>query len=142
MNTLRGHCHCGNLELTMETSQPPEALAVRECQCSFCRSHRARATTDASGSVRIRVHAAEELSRYRFGLRTADFLVCKRCGNYVAAVMTAPHGRSYATVNINVLDAAARFTQSPVAVSYDGETEIQRRARRAKNWTPAAFSKL
>ena len=138
MNTLRGHCHCGNLELTMDTGQQVEALPLRECQCSFCRSHRVRATTDPTGSVRITVHAPEDLSRYRFGLRTADFLVCKRCGNYLAAVLSTPEGRRYATVNVNLLEAAQRFTQPTAAVSYESETEAQRRARRMANWTPVA----
>jgi hypothetical protein len=138
MNTLHGHCHCGNLELTMATALQPEALPVRECQCSFCRSHGARASSDPHGSLRIRVEAAEDLSRYRFGLRTADFLICKRCGNYLAAVMTMPDGRTCATANINLFDAAQRFTQPPVAVSYTAETAEQRRARRLANWTPVA----
>jgi hypothetical protein len=138
MTTLRSRCHCGNLEVTLETALPPEALPVRECQCSFCRRHRVRATSDPHGSVRIRVRAAEDLTRYSFGMRTADFLICKRCGNYLAAVMTTPDGRAYATVNLNLFEEVQRFTQPAVAVSYDDETEEQRRARRMMNWTPIA----
>jgi len=138
MNTLRSHCHCGNLELTLETALQPEALPVRECQCSFCRSHRVRACSDPHGSVRIHVQAVEDLSRYRFGLRTADFLVCRRCGNYLGAVITTPDGRAYATANVNLFEAVQRFAQPAVAVSYEGETEEQRRARRMANWTPVA----
>ena len=136
MHTLRGHCHCGNLEVTMETSLQPEALPVRECQCSFCRRHRARTTSDPNGCVHIHAHAAEDLNRYRFGLRTADFLVCRRCGNYLAAVMNTADGRSYAVVNINLMEAAPRFTQPPAAMTYDGETAAQRQARRIAKWTP------
>jgi hypothetical protein len=42
----------------------------------------------------------------------------------------------YATVNVNALDAAESFTLGPVAVSYEGESEAQRVARREANWTP------
>ena len=78
-----GRCHCGNLELALETSLRPEELSLRADTCSFCRRHGARTTSDPSGHVVITVHHPEQLLRYRFGLRTADFLVCTRCGIYV-----------------------------------------------------------
>lgn len=131
----RGRCHCGNLELTFESRRQPEELPVREDACSFCRSHAARTTSDPSGRVRIIVHDPDRLSRYRFGLQTADFLVCRRCGVYLAAVLMT-EGTSYATVNINAFDSAKRFTQPPASVTYDGETVAERLARRKANWTP------
>ena len=33
---LTGRCHCGNLELTLETSLRPEELSLRADTCSFC----------------------------------------------------------------------------------------------------------
>ena len=84
---LTGRCHCGNLELSLETSARPEELSLRADTCSFCRRHGARTTSDPSGRVVITVHHPDELLRYRFGLETADFLVCTRCGIYVAAAM-------------------------------------------------------
>src|SRR5438552_5931344 len=84
---LTGRGHCGNVELALETSVRPEELALRADTCSFCRRHGARTTSDPSGRIVITVHDPEQLLRYRFGLRTADFLVCGRCGIYVAAVM-------------------------------------------------------
>jgi len=138
--SYHGQCHCGNLELAFETNLKPEQLSVRACSCSFCRSHGARSTSDPKGSVKITVHDSSQLIRYRFGLKTADFLICKRCGVYLAAVMTEG-GTSYATVNISTFDFLARFKKKPVIVSYDGESEAERRARRRKNWTPVvAFS--
>ena len=101
---LTGRCHCGNLELSLETSARPEELSLRADTCSFCRRHGARTTSDPSGRVVITVHHPDELLRYRFGLETADFLVCGRCGIYVAAVMNEGSS-SYATVNVNILDA-------------------------------------
>ena len=61
--------------------------------------------------------------------------MCKRCGVYLAAVLTAGK-RSYATLNINTFDTSRGFTQEPVTVTYDGETEEERKARREANWTP------
>jgi hypothetical protein len=86
--------------------------------------------------VTITVDDPSALTRYRFGLRTADFLVCARCGVYVAALMTEARG-SWATVNVNVLEAVDGFGREPECVSYEGETESERRTRRRARWTPA-----
>ena len=133
---LTGRCHCGNLELALETSVRPEALSLRADTCSFCRRHGARTTSDPNGRVVITVHHPERLLRYRFGLGTADFLVCARCGIYVAAVMQDGSG-AYATVNINTLDAVDRFRQPATPVTYEGESAAERSARRKARWTPA-----
>ena len=134
---FKGGCHCGNVELTFATDQPPEELPIRACQCSFCTRHGARTATDRKGRLEIRVGFPSELNRYQFGLRTSEFLVCKRCGVYLAAVLTTPEGNCYATVNVNSLEAYRRFTQPPLAVDYEGENAERRIARRKENWTPA-----
>jgi len=135
---LTGHCHCGNLELALETSVRPEELSLRADTCSFCRKHGARTTSDPSGRVVITVHHPDELLRYRFGLETADFLVCTRCGIYVAAVMSEG-ATSYATVNVDTLDAVDRLTQPATPVTYEGESAAERSARRRTRWTPAVI---
>src|SRR5713226_135868 len=134
--TFFGRCHCGNLELAFESSLSADQLPLRACSCSFCRAHGARTTSDPNGRVQITVRDSDQLIRYRFGLKTADFLVCGRCGVYVAAVLTAD-GSSFAVVNINTLDSADRFTQEARGVSYEGESEAERIKRRQANWTPA-----
>ena len=135
---LTGRCHCGNLELSLETSARPEELSLRADTCSFCRRHGARTTSDPSGRVVITVHHPDELLRYRFGLETADFLVCRRCGIYVAAVMSEGAG-CWATVNVNILDAVDRLTQPATPVTYEGESAAARSARRKARWTPAVI---
>ena len=135
---LTGRCHCGNVELALESRLRPEDLALRACTCSFCRRHGARTTSDPDGRVVITVHHPEQLLRYRFGLGTADFLVCARCGIYVAAVMNDGSG-CYATVNVNTLDAVDPFTQPAAPVTYEGESAAERAARRRARWTPAVI---
>ena len=54
---LTGHCHCGNLELALETSVRPEELSLRADTCSFCRKHGARTTSDPSGRGDHRLEA-------------------------------------------------------------------------------------
>ena len=140
LTSFRGSCHCGNVEIVFESALKAEELPVRACACSFCRRHGALSTSDPKGSVKIAIHDSSRLIRYRFGLKTADFLICKRCGVYLAAVMAAG-GKSYAVVNINTLDFRERFRKEPATVSYDGESEAERIARRKANWTPViAFS--
>jgi hypothetical protein len=133
--SFTGGCHCGNVEMMFETRRAPEELAVRACACSFCRRHAARTVTDPEGRARIVVRDPAKLSRYRFGLRTADFLVCRECGVYTAALY-AEGGAAYVTLNINAFDASDAFTEEPVVVDYDGEGEAERRARRKAKWTP------
>jgi hypothetical protein len=136
MLRLAGGCHCGNLELVFETAQPPAVLTVRACGCSFCRRHGGRTVSDPAGRVEVLVEDPAGLSRYRFGLGTAEFLVCRNCGVYVGAVMTEA-GSTYAIVNVNALATPEAFAPTTVPVSYDLESEAERRARRRSRWTPA-----
>ncbi len=131
-----GRCHCGNLEVSFETAQPPEALQLRECGCTFCRRHGATAVTDPAGALELRLRDPREVSRYRFGLRTSDFLVCRTCGVFVAAVCTIDGG-TYGTLNANVLDERGAFTRAPAPVRYEAEDAAARIARRRRAWTPA-----
>ena len=131
-----GRCHCGSLAVKFESSVPAGQLSIRACSCSFCRAHGARSTSDPNGHVEITVNDPGQLIRYRFATKTADFLICGRCGIYVAAVLTVGSS-SYATVNVNTLDSAKSFLQEARSMNYDGETEMERIRRRMKNWTPA-----
>ena len=133
---LAGGCHCGNLRLTFETERDPAELAVRACSCSFCRRHGVRTVSDPAGRVEFVVRDPAQLSRYQFGLGTAQFLVCRTCGVYVGAVI-AEHGSAYAVVNLNALETPEAFARTAVAVSYDAELAAERRARRRAVWTPA-----
>ena len=136
MPTLRGSCHCGQLRISFETEQTPEQLPVRSCQCSFCQRHNALSTSDPAGRIVFDVGAPSLTTRYRFGLRTADFMICARCGVYVGAVMHHD-GAGFAVLNVHALDDRARFTQPPQPMDYDGEDLPTRLARRRARWTPA-----
>jgi hypothetical protein len=138
MTPLAGSCHCGCIAVVFETALAPEALPLRACGCTFCRRHGARTTSDPAGRLRIVAQEPGCLGRYRFGLRTADFLFCARCGIYVAALMTEADD-AWAVLNANVLETAAQLTQPTQAMAYDGETEAARRARRRSVWTPAVL---
>src|SRR3978361_1162796 len=101
-----GACPCGNLEVRLESDKTPAELGVRRDTCSFCTKHHAVYTSDPGGEVHLTCREVSLVERYRFGTRTAEFLLCKACGVFVAAVMSEP---AVAVVNVNVLDAGAAF---------------------------------
>jgi len=138
METFLGRCHCGNLEVRFETAAAPATLEPRACQCGFCVRHGARCVTDPAGRVVLTAHDVRELVRYRFGLRTADFLVCRTCGVYMGALLSEG-GSAWATLNVDTLDDRQRFSAPVRPVSYDGEEEADRRRRRRTHWTPAVL---
>ena len=112
-------------------------IQVRACQCSFCRTHSALSISDPKGSVVFRADGEQRLSRYRFGLKLSDFLVCARCGGYVGVFMPGESDTNgLAVVNVNCLADRDRFRPSEPMV-YDGETPEQRLARRRERWMPA-----
>jgi hypothetical protein len=77
----------------------------------------------------------EFLRRYRFGLRTADFLICRECGTYIAAVLLSGRG-AHAAININTLRDAPSGVGPGRPVLRQGESIEERRARRVQTWTP------
>ena len=133
--TYEGRCHCGDLGYLFTTNLPAGVWSVRACQCSFCRAHGARCTSDPNGAVRFSIDKPEALVRYAFALRTAEFLLCGVCGVYLAAALSTPRG-TFATVNLNALVGRIPDLPSAVPVSYESESREQRIARRESRWTP------
>lgn len=118
----------------MESDKTARELGLRTDTCSFCNKHHAAYTSDPEGGVRIAIDEADLVMRYRFGTRTADFLLCKACGVFVAAYMPEP---ALAVVNVNALQARADFLANDLKVAdFDAETLEQRLARRKARWTP------
>ncbi|HUB48786.1 MAG TPA: hypothetical protein VMB73_27745 [Acetobacteraceae bacterium] len=130
-----GGCHCGNLRIRLRLTRPPLESTLRSCACSFCRAHGTRTVSDPAGSCEVWAKDWSLVEPYRFGSRTADYLVCRRCGVYIGAVCDTPAG-TRAVINTNCLDDRAAFSQEPLRPDYDGEATGDRLARRAANWTP------
>jgi hypothetical protein len=138
MYTYSGACHCGAIEVELNLTKPAAAIPVRACQCSFCRRRGTRTVADAAGLATIRASSSIDLERYRFGLSTADYLICKRCGIYVAAVQHDAR-QLMSVVNVAGLDVPAFRDRAGEAVSYEGETVPQRLARRRTYWMPTVL---
>ena len=134
-SAYEGACHCGAISYVYRTAVPVSRWQVRACQCSFCRRHAALTASDPAGSVEFRFDRPEALQLYRFALKTADFVLCRNCGTYLAARITSPKG-SYAVVNLRALRGLPPELPAAQAVTYDAESPEARIARRETRWTP------
>ena len=133
-----GGCHCGNLRVRVRLTRPPAENALRSCSCTFCRAHATRTVSDPDGLFEVWAADWSLVERYRFGSRTADYMLCRRCGIYIGAVCDTAAG-TRAVVNTNALSDRAAFTGEPARPDYDGEATTARLARRAANWTPTVL---
>ena len=133
-----GRCHCDNIHVRLRLSRPPEDNRLRACTCSFCRSHSPRMVSDPEGLFEVWADDWSLVENYRFGTRTSDFLICRRCGVFIAAVTELPAG-AQAVVNVNCLDDRGRFASVPSLHNFEGETIETRSSRRATNWMPAVI---
>ena len=134
-----GGCHCANIRVHLRLAKPPEETPVRACTCSFCRSHNPRMISDPEGLLEVQADDWSLVERYQFGTRTCDFLICRRCGVFIAAVAEMTGGVR-AVVNVNCLNDRARFIATPTMHEFQGETIDSRLSRRASNWMPAILA--
>ncbi len=130
-----GHCHCGAIGFRYTTSLAPSEWSVRACQCRFCRMHDALSTSDPAGTLEFYCDDPALLNRYRFALKTADFLLCRNCGVYIGAVIQAESG-AFGIINTHALDDAPADMADVGAISYDDEDVGGRVSRREQRWTP------
>jgi hypothetical protein len=133
----RGACHCGAIGFAYTTARTPDSWSIRACQCAFCRAHGVLTTSDPEGSLSFSCTDPARLERYRFGLRTADFLICNRCGVYVGATMVV-EGRRYGIISVNAIAPLPTELARPEPMSYEGENVAERGRRREQRWTPIA----
>ena len=126
----RGQCHCGAVSAEYETQAP---VRLRQDGCSFCTSRGVKSASDPAGALRL--ESALPLIRYRFGHRTAAFLICPACGTYVAATTEGAAG-PVAVINVVGLDIS-ELRELPAEYSnLDGEDATTRQSRRMARWTP------
>jgi hypothetical protein len=136
MAEFRGHCHCGAVRVAYTSDKEP---AFRRCGCGFCRRHGGTYSTDPDGTLAVEA-ATGSLSHYRFGHRTADFLLCAHCGVFVA-VTAEIDGRTRAVVNMAVMEPPPAFPPDIPLMDFEGESEEDRTHRRRRNWIGAVTIK-
>lgn len=131
--TIASRCHCGNISLEFHWPGDGPLIPVRACGCSFCTKHGGVHTSHPDGRVDVRVDAPDLVERYRFGHRTADFHVCKRCGA-VPVITSMIDGELYAVVNVNCFEGVDRETLVASASDFEGENAQSRLDRRKRHW--------
>jgi hypothetical protein len=134
-----GRCHCSAIGYRYRTPVAPADWTIRACDCSFCRAHDALSTCGSTAQIEFFTREPGLLKRYRFGLRIADFLLCGNCGVYIGAVMTRDTG-TFGIVNIRALVAPPEDLAAVVPVSYAGENQESRIARREQRWSKARLA--
>ena len=125
-----GSCHCGAVSAEYETDAP---VRLRQDGCGFCSSRGVKSASDPKG--RLTLITRRRLLRYRFGHKTADFLICTICGTYVAAQMESTHG-SVGVLNVVGLEISQLKDEPATLASLDGESVDDRIKRRLSRWTP------
>lgn len=135
----QGSCHCGAIGYTYRTAIPPDQWSIRACQCRFCRTHDALSASDPGGFVEFTTGDSKLLNRYRFGLRTADFLLCRECGVYVGALIETKNGQ-FGIINTHALLQYPETLAATEPMSYDSENVDGRVTRREERWTPATIN--
>lgn len=125
-----GACHCGAVQVEYTTDAP---VVLRRDGCSFCTSRGVKSASDPTG--RLLVKADVRLVRYRFGHKTADFLLCPDCGSYVATLMQAPEG-TLGVLNVVGAGITELMDEPAELISLDGEDPDARIERRRACWTP------
>jgi hypothetical protein len=131
----QGLCHCRAVGFLYRTALEPESWPIRACQCSFCRAHGAISASDPEGSLQFVEHLPNALHRYRFGQKTADFLLCSVCGMYLGAMMQS-ESTAFGVINVRMLYSLLNRLRLPERMSYDNEGLAERRTRRESRWTP------
>ena len=134
---IEGRCHCGAIRAAFETALDPDVIQVRACQCGFCRRHGARTVSDPAGRLTL-TFAEGAVNRYTFGTGSADFLVCRQCGAYVATFM-ADEGGDLGVLNIVGADIEVLTHRAPDPMHYEAESAAAKRSRRRARWTPTTI---
>jgi len=132
-HTLHGQCHCGNISVSFTPKKAVTEIAPRECSCGLCTKHKASWISDPEGIAEVIIKEPAQVSHYRFGTKTSDFILCRECGVLVIATCEI-EGRKLAVINIRTMPEGS-FTASPVTTDFDDEDVTKRLARRAKSWT-------
>ena len=130
---IHGQCHCGNIGFVLDWPGDPPDVVARECGCSFCVKHGGAWTSNRDAKLSVTLRRAGLVSRYAFGTETATFYVCSRCGA-VPIVTSDIANHVYAVVNVNTFENFDSLHLRRQPVSFDGEEQQSRLARRQRNW--------
>jgi hypothetical protein len=132
---VNGSCHCGNVSFKLNWLPEPQEIPARACTCSFCLKHGGVWTSCPTGDLEVEIKDSDQVAEYEFETKTAIFHVCRKCG--VAPVVTSRiEGKTYAVVSVNAFDNVDPALLKRSQISFEGEDQATRLARRARGWIP------
>jgi hypothetical protein len=107
MQTIRGSCHCGAVQFSVEVTPP---LDVLDCNCSICAKKGILHLIVSESSLAI-LAGEDCLTTYTFGTHTAKHMFCRTCGIHpFYRPRSHPHQWD---VNARCLDDPPPFTPRP-----------------------------
>ncbi len=99
--------------------------------------HGASYLSDAQGAASIGIRDSDQLLRYRFGENSSDFLICKRCGIYVAAIIEE-QGRCWSALNLRLTNY--RDLEAPQVRRWRDQSRRERIEFRKAVWAPTVMN--
>jgi len=133
MRTIDGKCHCGNIAYRLEWPETGKNIAVRACGCTFCTRHGGVYTSNPDAALSAWVADEDQVNKYVFGTKTAEFYICAGCGA-VPFVTSTIDGKRYAVVNVNTFENVDPSELDASAADFEGESVAGRLERRQRNW--------
>ena len=126
-----GACHCGAIHYQLEWPGEPRKIPARACACGYCTRFGGNWTSHPDAMLHVEVNSPEDITLYRFGTKTADFVLCSHCGVKLFA-LSAIDENLYAVVNANTFLEPVSLDQG--SGDFDGESKAQRLQRRSERW--------
>ena len=138
---ITGTCHCRNISVRFETRRAEAELNPVTCPCGFCAAHGAVYVADSDGTATLHIEEPGAVVHYRFGEQTTEYLICGRCGIFVAAIIGGNEEEQpacFSALNLNVMDQAAGAPS--VDEVWKNQTAEERRIFRQTRWTPTVIT--
>jgi len=129
MNEFKGGCHCGGPHPFR--GQRPGGLHPPPVFVFHVQEARRELHLRSGGGLMLRYRDETQLSLYRFGHRTAQWVICSECGVLVA-VLCEIAGQLRAVVRVQSMEEY--FPRPEVATNFESESVEERLQRRARTW--------
>lgn len=128
--TLRGGCHCNNIQITWHVID--FSLVPRACQCDYCRARGARYVSKSGSRFEVSIRDSKLHRTIQHGSNSARFHECTNCDQLVF-VTALIEGEMYGVLNAHQLINKAGFG-TPVEADYSDQSATQKMHRWRQNW--------
>ena len=131
MNSYEGGCSCKNIVISLFLDSELSQHTPRACQCSYCKKKNAAYISFSDWRMEVKIKNSDQINKFRFSTRTADFVSCKICDELIYVVSKIGN-INYSVVNITAFKNI-KFP-GPEECDFDSEIQSERLIRRELNW--------